>query len=416
MKQFVGFGFGPIQSGLMLLEAQNSGKFDRFTIVEVAPDIVDATRRNGNSIVVNVARRDGIEKKTLTDIDILNPNDRRDREKIGEAIGEADELATAIPNVDLYSAGNESSVASLLAANIDAGRKQILYASENNNYAAEILGSQILKQCPSEKLNNFQILDTVIGKMSGVVQDASVIKKLDLETMVPDNHRAVLVEEFNRILVSAVHLSGVVRGIEVFEEKEDLLPFEEVKLFGHNAIHALLGYLAFDKGYHVMSEIRHDTELMALGRRAFIDESGVAMVRKHGHVREPLFTPAGYAAHADDLLERMTNPYLNDEIERVCRDTKRKLGYGDRLIGTMREALKQDVVPRILARGAAAALRYIVVNGEVLGVEIDYPTDPDRLTDDHMRAMLEAIWGNEAFDEYKDTCVQLILSADEEAR
>ena len=39
-KKFVGFGFGPIQSGLMLLEAMKSGNFDTFTIVEVDPVLV----------------------------------------------------------------------------------------------------------------------------------------------------------------------------------------------------------------------------------------------------------------------------------------------------------------------------------------------------------------------------------------
>ncbi|MEI6783226.1 MAG: hypothetical protein WCQ21_20170, partial [Verrucomicrobiota bacterium] len=69
----------------------------------------------------------------------------------------------------------------------------------------------------------------------------------------------------------------------------------------------------------------------------------------------PLFTPAGYQVYADDLLERMTNPYLRDRIERVIRDTPRKLSWDDRLIGTMRLALDAGVTPRRFALGAAAA-------------------------------------------------------------
>jgi len=52
----------------------------------------------------------------------------------------------------------------------------------------------------------------------------------------------------------------------------------------------------------------------------------------------------------------MTNPFLVDMIERVTRDTERKLGWNDRLIGTMRVALGQGVIPRRYAFGAAAAL------------------------------------------------------------
>jgi mannitol-1-phosphate/altronate dehydrogenase len=52
----------------------------------------------------------------------------------------------------------------------------------------------------------------------------------------------------------------------------------------------------------------------------------------------------------------MTNPYLRDRIERVIRDTPRKLAWDDRLIGTMRLALDAGVTPRRFALGAAAAL------------------------------------------------------------
>jgi mannitol-1-phosphate/altronate dehydrogenase len=69
-----------------------------------------------------------------------------------------------------------------------------------------------------------------------------------------------------------------------------------------------------------------------------------------------LFIAAGYQAYADDLLERMTNPYLRDRIERVIRDTPRKLAWDDRLIGTMRLALDAGVTPWRFALGAAAAL------------------------------------------------------------
>ena len=52
----------------------------------------------------------------------------------------------------------------------------------------------------------------------------------------------------------------------------------------------------------------------------------------------------------------MTNPYLRDRIERVIRDTPRKLAWDDRLVGTMRVALDAGVTPHRFALGAAAAL------------------------------------------------------------
>jgi mannitol-1-phosphate/altronate dehydrogenase len=76
---------------------------------------------------------------------------------------------------------------------------------------------------------------------------------------------------------------------------------------------------------------------------------------------DPLFTPDGFKAYVNDLLVRMTNPFLKDAVERVTRDTRRKLGWDDRLIGTMRLALGQGIQPERYVRGAAAAVRLLAV-------------------------------------------------------
>jgi mannitol-1-phosphate 5-dehydrogenase len=90
-------------------------------------------------------------------------------------------------------------------------------------------------------------------------------------------------------------------------------------------------------------------------RRAFIEESGKALIHRYRGI-DPLFTPQGYAAYADDLLRRMINPWLTDTADRVGRDVERKLGWDDRLVGTIRLGLSAGITPRRYALGAAAAL------------------------------------------------------------
>ena len=192
--------------------------------------------------------------------------------------------------------------------------------------------------------------------MSGVIADPAQIKALKLATITPTLPKAILVEEFNRILISRVTLPGASRGITAFVEKDDLLPFEEAKLYGHNAVHALIGYLAQLRGLRVMSEAAADPVIMKIARAAFIEESGGALTRRHARLGDPLFTPGGYRAYAEDLLDRMTRATLNDLVARICRDPARKLGYDDRFYGTMRVALEQGIQPVNLAMGAAAAL------------------------------------------------------------
>ncbi len=410
LKRFVGFGFGAIQSGLMLYEAMASGNFESYVLAEVDQEIVDNIRRNGNKAVVNIARSDRIDQATLEGLEIYNPTIAADRDQLARAVNRADEMATAIPSVGLYCAGGESSIAALLAENVDPGRDQVLYASENNNFAAELLRESLLERTGESRLKRLHLLNTVIGKMSGVIQDPSEMAELDLAPMTPDSDRAILVEEFNRILISRCHLTDCERGIRVLQEKHDLLPFEEAKLFGHNAIHALLGYLAHEKGYRAMSEIRNDGGLMDLGRRALLEECGRTIIKKHGAaVDDALFTEQGWAEYAEDLLMRMTNPFLHDRVARICRDPARNLGYGDRLFGTMRECLSQGITPRLLARGALAGIRYLIQERVSPGVQYSGSAhDPD---ESGIAAMLNELWQNEVPDPRREECLALLQQA-----
>jgi len=57
---FVGFGFGAIQSGLLLYEAFQSKNFSRLVVAEVVPEVVAAVREAGG-YSLNIATAEGIE-------------------------------------------------------------------------------------------------------------------------------------------------------------------------------------------------------------------------------------------------------------------------------------------------------------------------------------------------------------------
>ena len=365
----MGFGFGAIQAGLFLYEAYRSGHFSRFVVSEVVPEIVEAVRRARGRYRVNIAADAGVDVHEVCGIEILNPTVREDRQILIEAVAEAEEIATALPSVNYYGLGKVGSVIEILTEGLKTrfrrhdDRRSIIYTAENHNRAAEILEKSLIQRLgdratAGEIRGHVQCLNTVIGKMSGVVRDEDQITGQGLERMTEKAGQCFLVEIFNRIMISRIQWQDFQRGITVFEEKDDLLPFEEAKLYGHNATHALMGYLAHQKGYSVMADIRNDTQLFDLARNAFIKESGKALCQRHKGV-DFLFTEQGYRAYADDLLKRMTNPHLRDAVKRVVRDPRRKLAWDDRLIGTMRVALEQGVVPRRYAMGARAALRML---------------------------------------------------------
>ena len=74
-----------------------------------------------------------------------------------------------------------------------------------------------------------------------------------------------------------------------FRTKCELDPFAISKFLGHNAIHALLGYLAKEEGIAYMHEAGKRQDLMekvcvhSLKRQGWV-------VSKYSHVEDPLFT------------------------------------------------------------------------------------------------------------------------------
>ncbi len=423
-RVFVGFGFGPIQSGLFVSEAYRSGKFDRIVVAEIDAELVAALRAGNGCYHVNIAGRDVLQTEEIRNVCFLNPTNDKDRRELIEALSEATEIVTSLPSVKFYTAGGENSPAGLIAKGLMSNPEgqTIIYTAENNNHAAEVLDEKIaefVNQDPKGKEINLshrvQTLNTVIGKMSQVVHGKEMIDSLKLKPMTDGIDRAFLVEAFNRILVTRCRLDGFKPGIKVFLEKDDLLPFEYAKLYGHNAIHALLAYLARLRNLSQMSQLLQHADLIAVGREAFINESGGALVKKYANLGDPLFTEDGYRDYAEDLLTRMTNPYLNDAVARAARDPLRKLGPDDRIFGTMCLALEEGIEPLSMATGALAGLDVLISDPGEYGLSEQQPASWKDLTKDDIYELLKWLW-KDKHSKHLDSVSRLLVNAKEDLR
>lgn len=393
---FTGFGFGPIQSGLFVNEAFQSGNFSRITVAEIDQELIDAVRANNGSYYVNVARKDGIEVIKIDNVELLNITVESDRNVLLDSLALSTEIATCLPSVSFYEAG-DNSVASVIAEGLQNSKAEatIIYTAENNNRAAEILEKAVIGKIAQPLSERTQFLNTVIGKMSQVITDPWEVRE-HLRPIAPGTGRAFLVEEFNKILVTGCAVKDFKPGIEVFVERDDLLPFEEAKLYGHNAIHALLAYIGALKGYSKMAELKNDAEIMRIAEDAFLDESGAALIKKYCGVGDELFTEAGYKVYAEDLLERMTNTYLADTTERAGRDPVRKLGYNDRIFGTMTLAMEQGIEPTNMALGAMAGIAVLLEKAEENDLVSDLRFgDWQKLSEVEIEKIIKWIWSTE---------------------
>jgi len=343
VSTFVGIGMGPIQTGIFLSGAAKGG-FDRIVVAEVDEKIKEAVNSSGGKISINIAGADGIYRETIPNIEILNPADKDDLEKLVEAAVDAEEFATALPNVDIF-----RHVAPWMRRAFEKKPEatRYIYAAENNNHAAEILTEAVGGNFP-----NTHFLNTVVGKMSGVVSSAEAAQD-NLALLAPGADRGHLVEEFNTIYISSAPGVNAIKTKYLFP-KTDLFPFEEAKLYGHNAIHFLLGMLGKIDGFEFMSQLRGNEKLIPFARSAFIDECGTALCKKWKGA-DSLFTIEGFRNYVEDLLVRMTNPFLKDAISRITRDLPRKLSWDDRSVGTMRLVVSQGIKPDKISSGAALA-------------------------------------------------------------
>jgi len=343
-KIFLGIGAGPIQTGIFVAGA-SKGHFDRIVLAEVDAALVESVRKSG-TITVHTACADSVRTDCYDRIEIYNPSVPADLEILKGIAADALAVNTALPSTAFYK--HCLWLKDAFAAKPEKIR--YVYTSENSTTAADEL-RKVLGEFPQT-----HYLDTVIGKMSKVF----LTSESDLSPLSPGYTKGHLVEEFNTIYTSCVPgLESV--GIDGLYPKKNLYPFEEAKLYGHNASHFLLGMMAERCHCKYMNEAVNCTEIVKLTERILTEECGVALCKKFAGV-DPYFESENFNSWARELVKRMTSPVLCDSVERVIRDIDRKFGWEDRVIGAIRLCLSQGVKPVLLSKGAALAAASFAIN------------------------------------------------------
>lgn len=117
----------------------------------------------------------------------------------------------------------------------------------------------------------------------------------------------------------------------------------------HNMSHATTAYLGNLRGYEYVWQSIKDFDIKYVAYRALIESAEAISLENQVEIKMLL-------DHADDLLYRFGNIALGDTVERVGKDTKRKLGSNDRLIGALKLCEKFDLESKYIAIGIAAGM------------------------------------------------------------
>jgi mannitol-1-phosphate 5-dehydrogenase len=304
---------------------------------------VDLLKQHREYPVVTVSAR-GREETVVRDVDAVNI---RNKEAFTKAVVNADIVLTAV------GANILSAVAPHLAAGLVERVKQrpqdelhtVVVACENITDNTLRLKREVLNHVPAEYR---QIIDERVSFPNCVV-DRIVPASAGNDA---SNPLEVTVEDYFQWVIDGNALRGpmpLIPGIEVSLNLEDVLA---QKLFTLNMAHAQVAYLGHRGGYEFIHEAVEDEAIQSLVRGSLKEVESVLIQRN------PSITQDAQRTYAEKVLKRFSNPYLLDEVTRVAREPKRKLGLSDRLVTPALYAVDHGEVPAHLAAGITGAYTY----------------------------------------------------------
>lgn len=138
---------------------------------------------------------------------------------------------------------------------------------------------------------------------------------------------------------------------------EHLQPYIERKLFTVNTGHATAAYYGHHRGKKYIHDVLADKELHEIVR-ATLRETAALVVERHDISVEE------QDEYVDKIVERISNPVLKDNVERVGRAPLRKLSRKERFIGPAAHLAEMGKSFECLLGGVEMALRFQNVEGD----------------------------------------------------
>lgn len=334
------YGAGNIGRGFIGQRFYLSGY--QTTFIDVNTAVVDALKAEGKYPIF-VTRGDTYVPEWVENVTAING---RDEEAVVAEIANADIMATALGAPILpYVA---PLIARGIAARAATGRPLNILICENligsDSYLRGLVTPHIPAEIKSFYEQNIGFVCVSVGRTVPPTPE-EFLKQYAL---------AVCAEPYSELPADAAGFRPVgcelppIKGLVAFSP---FAYFIERKLLVHNMGHALMAYMAYQRGYNTIFEAASDSEIKYILTRALI-ESARALSKRHGASMDDTFQ------FVEDLMPRFENKLLVDALDRVGRDPKRKVSKGDRLVGAFNLVRESGQTPAYIAMGVAAAYLY----------------------------------------------------------
>ncbi|KAI4175317.1 MAG: hypothetical protein LQ348_006197 [Seirophora lacunosa] len=144
---------------------------------------------------------------------------------------------------------------------------------------------------------------------------------------------------------------------------DDLNPYIERKLFTVNTGHAAAAYYGYARGKKTIDEALSDSDINKLVRDCLSETSNL-IVKKHGIPTDE------QKAYVEKIIERISNPYLKDTVERVGRAPLRKLSRKERFVGPASQLAESGDKVDALLGAIEQAFGFVDIEGDDESAEL----------------------------------------------
>lgn len=348
MKKFIMYGAGNIGRGFIGQLFSENGYSVGF--VDINQEVIGALNRD-NEYPVEIVSNEKIEERVVKNVYGI---DGTNLELVSDEIASADIMATAIGvNVLKFIA---KPIALGLKKRFLANKKPLNIIICENLIGADAFLKGLIKEQLPEYVDRIDkevgFVEASIGRMVPVVPEEK--KK--------GNVLRVFVEPYNILPVDKDAFVGEIPELTNLYPSAPFNYFIQRKLFMHNMSHALCAYLGYLRNYNYIYQAVGDYDIKYVAYKA-LTQSALAISKENGTEID------GLLSHAENLLFRFANVELGDTIERVGRDTKRKLSSNDRLIGAIKLCEKHDVPCNFLLIGVATGM-YFAPDSDASSIEL----------------------------------------------
>ncbi|MBE6580201.1 MAG: mannitol dehydrogenase [Ruminococcaceae bacterium] len=330
------YGAGNIGRGFIAQRLYLSGYHTTF--VDVNTEVVNAINEAGK-YPIYVTRGTEYVPEWVENVDAING---REEQRVIDAIADADLLATALGVPVLPFVAHI--IAKAILKRKEAGRPLNILICENMIGSNEYLRGLVEPHIPAEAKDFFE---NNVGFVCVSVGRTVPPTPEEFKQKYP---LAVCAEPYSELPADALGFRPVGCELPPIKELVAFTPFAyfiERKLLIHNMGHALMAYMAYQRGYQYIFEAATDGEIKYILTRALL-ESARALAKRHGASTDDAMQ------FVEDLMVRFENKLLVDSLDRVGRDPKRKLCPTDRLVGAFNVVREQGGIPAHIAVGIAA--------------------------------------------------------------